>query len=129
MTTFYIASSRDGLNDVHRVSAALARSGMQWTFPWPYHFDHKCSRESCGISDGHDLSLNELDAASHCDLFVGISRMGKGSHVELGAALISCIPRVILVGVDAADSVFYRMRRVERVQDIESLFSLLGVGP
>jgi len=128
MTRFYIASSRDGLDDVLSVSAVLERAGMQNAFPWPKHFDHKCSGHTCGIADRDDLAFNELVAASTCDLFIGIARLGKGSHVELGAALMHGHARIILVGVNGADSVFYDMRRVERAVDIAELFSLIGVG-
>ena len=49
----------------------------------------------------------EIDAASKCNIFIGAARMGKGSHVELGLALGGDARRIILVGVDPADSVFY----------------------
>lgn len=29
--------------------------------------------------------------ASRCDLFIGLARLGKGSHVELGAALTGVV--------------------------------------
>jgi len=133
---FYVASSRDRLEDVIRVSAALERSGMTNAFSWPDHFSHKCSVSQCGIADRTALAHRELAAAAACSLFVGIHRMGKGAHVELGAALLGSslrLPmgapagRVILVGVDCTDLVFYETRRVEHVADIAGLFSLLGL--
>lgn len=129
MTRFYIASSRDGLGDVIRVFEVLERAGMQNASPWPKHFEHICSSEACGIANRDDLAFNELLAASSCDLFIGIARLGKGSHVELGAALMHGHARIILVGVNGADSVFYDMHRVERAVDVVELFDLLGVSP
>lgn len=126
---FYIASSRDGLDDVRRVSSALERAGMHNAFPWPKHFEHVCSSEACGIANRDDLAFNELVAASTCDLFVGIARLGKGSHVELGAALLAGNARIILVGVSRADSVFYDAGRVEHSHDLAALFVRLGIDP
>lgn len=127
MTTFYVASSRDGLPDVRRVSEALERAGMHNAFPWPQHFEHRCSSATCGITDRNYLAFRELVGASCCDLFVGIARLGKGSHVELGAALVAGHARVILVGVSRAESVFYDAGRVDHVSDITALFQVLGI--
>lgn len=69
----------------------------------------------------------EISAASGCDLFVGIARLGKGSHVELGAALHGEVPRIILVGIEGADSVFYDSAMVTRAVDIAELRDLLGL--
>lgn len=127
--SFYVASSRDGLQDVLRVSAVLERAGMRCAFSWPTHFEHICSGSTCGIETRDDLASRELDAASTCDLFIGISRLGKGSHVELGAALVSGRGRIVLVGVCRAESVFYDAGRVEHVKDVADLFVLLGIYP
>lgn len=123
---FYIASSRDGLDDVRRITSALEAHGMENAFPWPEHFTHRCSMETCGIADRDHLAQRELAAASKCDLFIGIARLGKGSHVELGAALARDVARVVLVGVDRADSVFYDFARVEHAADANALLKMLG---
>jgi len=108
MPSFYVASSRDGLEAAVDLSRVLVGKGMRNAFAWWEHFNHKCSMELCAVANRFDLACRELAAASRCDVFVGISRMGKGSHVELGAALMGGCPKsVILVGVDPADSVFY----------------------
>lgn len=125
---FYVASSRDGLAEVLEVAAFLTARGMRNAFAWPEHFTHRCSAETCGIRDRAALARAEMDAAGSCDLFVGIARMGKGTHVELGAALAARHPgkRVILVGVDRADSVFYEAGGVEHVGDVAELLDLLS---
>jgi hypothetical protein len=102
---------------------------MTNAFPWPKHFEHKCSSETCGIANRADLAFNELVAANTCDLFIGIARLGRGAHVELGAALLTGNARIVLVGVNRADSVFYDADRVEHVTDMFALFSRLGVYP
>lgn len=105
--TFYIASSRDGLADVAAIAAHLEGRGMVNAFAWPEHFNHRCSLNTCGIGDRQDLARRELEAAGSCSLFVGVARLGKGSHVELGAALTGDPKEIFLVGVERSDSVFY----------------------
>lgn len=123
--TFYIASSRDGLADVTKLATRLESRGMRDAFAWPAHFEHRCSSETCGVRDRHDLANRELVAAWTCDLFIGIARLGKGSHVELGAALAGKARRVILVGVDRNDSVFYADGVVEVVATIDDVVRVL----
>lgn len=128
---FYIASSRDRIDDVRALAAVLRRNGLDDAFPWPEHFTHTCSLELCGVTDRAHLAQSELAAAALCNLFIGIARLGKGSHVELGAALALGWTlgrtRIILVGVDRADSVFYDAKQVEHVNDLSALLVLLGV--
>lgn len=126
MTTFYIASSGDGLADVKLLAAVLEGRGLQNTFPWHEHWNHKCSTAVCGILDRQDLGAVEIEAARTCDLFVGIARLGKGSHVEFGMALTGRARRLILVGVDVADSVFYGHARVEHVATVTGASLLIG---
>lgn len=123
--SFYLASSRDQIDDVRDLAAWLTLRRMLCRFPWWDHFDHVCSLEHCGIRDRKHLAAKELDAASFCDLFVGIARMGKGSHVELGARLAAGSGRTVLVGVEPIDSVFYGAAHVEHVADLSELKSLL----
>jgi hypothetical protein len=85
--SFYIASSRDGIADVRALAARRCGRGMRCAFPWWSHFHHACSADLCGIADRRDLARREIEAARSCDLFIGVARLGKGSHVELGAAL------------------------------------------
>ena len=127
MRTFYIASSRDGLDHVLRVERALEQNGLHNTFAWHRHFSHRCSERMCGISNRHELARLEISAASRCDLFIGIARLGRGSHVELGMALAGPTKRIILVGVDPSDSVFYVADGVEHVKSVEELEALLSL--
>jgi len=125
--TFYIASSRDGLADVEKLSMYLMSRGMRNAFPWPVHFAHRCSGATCGIRDRIDLARRELVAASKCDLFIGVARLGKGSHVELGAALAGQTKRIILAGVDREDSLFYARGVVEVVATVDDVVRALEV--
>lgn len=122
---FYIASSRDGIAGVARLSAHLESQGMRNAFPWPMHFSHQCSLAVCDVRDRGELARFEIAAASTCDLFVGIARLGKGSHVELGAALVGRVSRVILVGVDPTDSVFYEPGLVEIFATVDDVIHAL----
>lgn len=124
--TFYVASSRDRLADVLAIAELLTASGMRNAFVWPEHFTHRCSSWTCGVRGRADLARHELDAARTCDLFIGIARMGKGTHVELGAALTGPFKRVILVGVDCADLVFYEAAGVEHAADVDGLRAMLA---
>jgi hypothetical protein len=126
--TFYVASSRDGLCDVETLAGTLQAAGWRNAFDWPSHFSHACSEETCGIRDRKELARRELDAAGSCGLFVGIGRLGKGSHVELGAALRGPA-RIILVGIDPSDSVFYTADRVEYAENLRAAVDLIRLGP
>jgi hypothetical protein len=126
--TFYIASSRDGLSDVAAIAAHLEARGMVNAFAWPEHFNHRCSLETCGIGNRQDLARRELAAARSCDIFVGVARLGKGSHVELGAALVGLPKEIYLVGVERADSVFYDHHAVSVVSSVGDLFKVLKEG-
>lgn len=126
-STFYIASSRERLEDVRLVAVTLESIGMTNSFAWHDHFDHRCTQDRCGIKNRQHLARLELRAAGQCDLFIGIARLGKGSHVELGAALTGYVERIILVGCDPADSVFYDAGGVEHVTGIPGLMALLNL--
>lgn len=131
MISFYIASSGDRLADVVALSTRLEGRGMRNAFAWHEHWHHKCSSEVCGIRDRQDLAAREIEAASTCDVFVGIARMGKGSHVEFGMALGGGhAQRFILVGVNVVDLVFYEYAYVEHaatVADVERMIMGDGV--
>lgn len=129
--TFYIASSRDRIDDVRALAADLERWGLSNSFAWHDHFNHHCATNTCGIADRADLARRELSAAGSCDLFVGIARLGKGSHVELGAAESAVIltgrpKRIILVGLERLDSVFYDAHGIEHVANLTELRQLLA---
>jgi hypothetical protein len=126
--SFYIASSGDNLTSVAKLSEHMVQRGMRNAFPWHEHFRHTCSAERCGIGDRPELARRELIAASGCDLFLGIARLGRGSHVELGAALGSgIVRRIMLVGVKPEDSVFYCAEGVERAEYLENALRHLGL--
>ncbi len=129
-STFYIASSRDGLTDVRRLAAHLEAIGMRWAFDWPAHFEHTCSAETCGVPGRVDLAAREIVGVANCDLFVGIGRMGRGTHVELGVALLSAssfnaLKMVVLVGVDKADSVFYEFSMVVHCSTVDEVIAMV----
>lgn len=116
--TFYIASSGDGLSDVILLATVLENRGMRNAFRWPDHWHHKCAPAVCGLRDRRELGERELEAASSCDLFIGINRLGKGSHVEFGAALVGRARRFILIGIVPADLVFYEDARIEHASTV-----------
>jgi hypothetical protein len=124
-TRFYVASSADRIHDVDLLSKELVRRGMVNAFAWPAHFTHKCG-DGCGVQDRADLAARELAAAASCDLFIGIARLGKGAHAELGAALSSGRKRVILVGVNPRDSVFYDAACIEHAATLEDVLCMIG---
>lgn len=127
--TFYIASSRDRLAEVRALAERLVARGIRNAFDWPSHFEHRCSLDTCGVSARDELAGLEIAAAASADLFIGIARLGKGSHVELGAALARPDSgQIILVGADPADSVFYGARGITRVADLAGLYASLGLG-
>lgn len=117
---FYIASSKDRLHDVRELARFLERKGMRNAFAWHEHIEHRCADVGCGVRSRHALAEFELVAARYCDLFVGIARLGKGSHVELGAALVGTPKRIVLIGVDRADLVFYDNEKVEVFDELSA---------
>jgi hypothetical protein len=124
---FYAAGSRDALADVRALTAALTELGFEPAFDWTEHADHACSVTTCGVRDRRALAEAEVRAAAEADLFVGVARMGKGAHIEMGVALGAAhvqgrTPRLLLVGVwDGAgesDSIFYEHEAAVHVEDV-----------
>lgn len=130
--SYYVASSRDGVADVRELSRRLDQLGMVNLLDWPSHLDHTCSDVVCGIRDRARLAMVEVRAAAGCGLFVGLHRMGRGAHVELGAAIHACLSivpkRVVLVGCDPADSALYCHPVVEHVASVPDVIQLLDRG-
>ncbi len=131
---FYIASSFDGLAQVKVLMATLRAMGHKIAFDWTTHLDHQCSEALCGVPSRRHLAHRELDAASGADMFIGIARMGKGTHVELGAYLGASYmrgvsPNVLLVGVwdgqGKSESVFYEHVDVKHVSDLDKAIEFL----
>jgi hypothetical protein len=125
--SFYIASCGDNLRSVELLSEHLERQGMHNAFPWHEHLGHACSYGVCGIDNRSQLARHELIAAGTCMLFIGITRLGRGSHVELGAALRGPARRIVLIGVKPEDSVFYCANGVEIFDTLEDALRVLGV--
>ena len=131
---FYVAGSRDAIDGVRTITHALKARGHTPTFDWTAHLDHRCSEQLCGVHGRTMLAATEIRAAAAADLFVGVARLGRGAHIELGAALGAALtlgrdPLIILVGVrdptDVSLPVFYEYPEVWRAKDVDDAQRLL----
>lgn len=125
MLNFYVASCTANAPAVDALASRLLALGLTDTFRWTRHLRHGCSSQTCGVDGREGLAAVELRAASMTDLFVGLDRLGRGCHVELGAALAGDPKTIVLVGVDVAASVFYQDRRVKVVGTVEEAIELV----
>lgn len=89
---FYLASGLDNIRNASALREALERLGYPCTYDWMRHgaaFDR-------GWDGLADVAAAELKGVADADLVVVLLPGGRGTHVELGAALALGKPVVIL---------------------------------
>jgi len=83
---FYIASSLENAPSVQKLGARLLQQpGFTWTYDWTVHgsvMNESALRKA-------EVARAELDGATRANLLIVLLPGGKGTHVELGAALAS----------------------------------------
>lgn len=123
---FYIASSIKNVEQVRRYIDAIADFTAQWNSP--YECAHDWTTEI--LSDTADSSIRkkalqqELSAIEDCSVVIALPPLGRGSHVEIGYAIASRIP-VVMVG--EKDNTCLAYEAVDVVEDLDALLEGLDV--
>jgi len=87
---FYIASSLGNAEAVKKIANYLLSRGWELTYDWTGHGPVK------NLEDLEMVSGEELRGVTGCDVFFLLLPGKRGSHAELGAALASRKPVIIL---------------------------------
>jgi len=127
---FYVAA-RFGLKDqVGGIYKTLQDKEHEIIADWTEHKPIKPYDENQNLS--RDYSVEDVDAAMNCDVFIFISSdAGTGMYVELGAAIANNIksgsPKIYVIGEHTARSMFYFHPSVIRKNTLEEVFEDLGI--
>ncbi|MDD5710711.1 MAG: hypothetical protein PHV43_01245 [Candidatus Colwellbacteria bacterium] len=127
---FYIAA-RFGLKDeVRGIYKTLQEKGHEIVADWTEHKPIKPYEENKDLA--RDYSIEDVDAASNCDVFVLISSdAGTGMYVELGAAISNNIksgkPKIYVVGDNTDRAMFYFHPSVTRKDTFEEVLKDLDI--
>ena len=103
----YIATGLPRLAEQQALAAALAVDGVELTFDWTRH----------GTLSGRprdEVAVDEIKGIKDADLLIVLLPGGRGTHAELGAALmngttvfIHAADPSVLLGTDGYTCVFY----------------------
>lgn len=87
---FYIASSLGNAEIAKKIADYLSSRGWEQTYDWTTHGPVK------DIEHLENVAADELRGVTGCDVFFLLLPGRRGSHAELGAALASKKPVIIL---------------------------------
>lgn len=102
----YIASSIKNAEWVRRVQQMIRDSGRSITYDWTTHGDVTWD----GDARCREVAERELAAIEDADLLIVLLPGGKGTHVEIGAALALGRPVIVFAdtrSISRTDSAFY----------------------
>jgi nucleoside 2-deoxyribosyltransferase len=85
---FYLSTQKDRNVDAAPLLDALKSNGWERTFDW-------ADREASGPSEYSDLAVAEIAGIRDADVVIVILPGGRGTHVEIGAALAMGKPVII----------------------------------
>ncbi len=80
---FYIASKLENYAQVQQLSALLTQQGWTHTYDWTVHGSVK----ETDVETLRAVGQRELDGVRAADIVVVLTPEGRGTHVELGAAV------------------------------------------
>ena len=80
MPKFYLATRKDRAEQAEALSKALSVHGWERTFAWS-------GEDEAGPEGYAQIALLELDGVREADVLIAMLPAGKGTHVEIGAAL------------------------------------------
>lgn len=112
---FYLASAISNVAQARMFIRELAERGWTCTFDWTaFEIDPEVG-SVLSMDQKADISQQEINGVIEADVMVMLLPGGRGAHVELGAALASSVP-VLLVfktpedlnGKYAYECIFYR---------------------
>ena len=90
--SFYVASSLENADQVRGFAMALVRWGYDWTYDWT----RQGSVQSAGETVIREVAMKEMNGIHDADVVFVLFPGGRGTHVELGAA-IALMKRVVIV--------------------------------
>jgi len=85
MMNFYIASKLENAENVKRIANILKARGWEHTYDWTVHG----SVQKCGEKRLEDVAEKEIDGVRRAEIVIILLPGGRGTHAELGAAIIS----------------------------------------
>lgn len=94
--TFYVASGLENIEEARRVVALLTEAGLESAYDWTTHgpvWMHGARRV-------REVSVLELDGVARADVVIVRLPGGRGTHVELGAALALKKPVIIYAEIE-----------------------------
>lgn len=82
---FYIGTGWDNRAMAREVAARLQAAGWKWVYDWTQHQE----------GEERHAAIKEIEAIKRADLVIILLPGGRGTHVELGAALAAGKPVVL----------------------------------
>jgi hypothetical protein len=127
---FYIASSLDNAEAVKRLNRALTLAGHYCTYDWTTHgpvFKADASVEE-NAKALKTTAAAELQGVTAAHAVIVLMPGGRGTHIEIGAALASYRP-ILICGAGAIDRwpCFYGHDLVQHIEDSSEIERTLAV--
>lgn len=125
MTTFYVATGLENIERAKALIAELKLRGLQPSYDWTIHGSLQDRPEQWPF-----VAEKEWRGVKDACFIVVLLPGGRGTHVELGAAM-SAGTDIYLVATpdqleqDGRTCIFYHHPYVNRVDSVESLFTKL----
>lgn len=116
MPSVYVGTSLLNAEQAKKIITRFHAAGIQITYDWTVHgqvFDEDNLRK---------YGVEELNGVKNADLFFMLHPARSGTHVELGIALASGIPVVLVHDLNAERKTFYFVPNVFRFTSIDDAF-------
>ncbi len=124
---YYIATKLENHAEHNRLRDMLATLGHECTYDWSVHGPVYGS----GLERVREVAQLEIEGVMAADVLIMLWPGGRGTHVELGAAIAGGQPIVIASDVDGhhvastETCAFYHHPLVTRVRTLEDAFEVL----
>lgn len=126
----YIATKLENAAQHNHVRDELALCGIKLTYDWTVHGSVK----DCDPARITEVATAELEGVRRADMVVGLLPGGRGTHSELGAAVVlgkpvalySSVPGHFSNGADTC--AFYWAPTVTRFSALDKLIAFVAVG-
>lgn len=117
MPSVYVGSSLLNANQASEVMQRFRDAGVDITYDWTPLVGQKFSDEQLG-----KYGIEEINGVKNADLFFMLSPARHGTHVELGIALASGKPVVMVDDPHAEKKTFYFVPNVFRFSSLDAAF-------
>ena len=81
---FYISSKLDNCEQVKKLAGLLSLSGWEHTYDWTVHIAEKI----IDVETLKSIGRMDCDGVKNADIVIVLTPEGRGTHVELGMALV-----------------------------------------